>query len=328
MRRVALIYNPASGQHRARRAALIASAAAVFQNAALEVSVIPTQSAESIESQVQEAMADGCDTIVACGGDGTIHHVLQRMVGTSAALGVIPLGTANALAADLGLSRVPAKAAEMLLSASPVQVGVGRIFYRDREYRERSRYFVVAAGIGADAFFFAQLNPALKHRLGYMHYLIEAVRLWATHTFPAFSASFEQPGLSVPRSEAVSQILAVRVSNFGGFVRRLVPGAALSNELLKVIAFKTRSRLRYLHFMAAVGLACPGYSNVVELVDCASVECRELTASKTPVFVEADGELLGLLPARIEVVPRALNLLIPQQALETSSHTAVGVNKL
>ena len=311
MRRVALIYNPASGQRHARRVSQIAAAAAVFRDASLDVRVIPTRSAESIEQQVQEALADGSDTVVACGGDGTIHHVLQGMVGTSAALGVIPLGTANALAADLEISRDPAKAAKALLNARPVPVSVGRISYLDTERRDRSRYFIVAAGIGADAFFFAQLNPSLKHRLGYMHYLVEALRLWATHNFPLFSTAFTEAGEPVARTEEVSQVLAVRVSNFGGFVQHLAPGAAISNQTLKVIAFKTRSRLRYLGFMASVGLRRPAYSNLIELVDCVTLDCGELAGSQKPTFVEADGELLGHLPARIELVPQALNLLIP-----------------
>ena len=88
-------------------------------------------------------------------------------------------------------------------------------------------------------------------------------------------------------------------------------GWQAGNKTLKVIAFKTRSRLRYLRFMAAVGLARPSYSNVIELVDCVSLECREPEGSQSPVFVEADGELLGILPARMELVPQALNLLIP-----------------
>ena len=77
-------------------------------------------------------MRRGCDAILACGGDGTVHEVLQRMVGTDAALGVVPLGTANALAANLGLGRSPAKAVRKLLTALPVRVPVGKSLIRTR----------------------------------------------------------------------------------------------------------------------------------------------------------------------------------------------------
>jgi diacylglycerol kinase (ATP) len=231
------------------------------------------------------------------------------------------MGIANALAADLGLPASPEKAAKVLLAAIPVRVSVGRVFYHDMEGSSRSRYFVVAAGVGADALFFSRLDPWLKRRLGYKHYLLEVLRLWATHTFPLFAASFKETSSPTPRMEKVSQVMAVRISNFGGLVGNLVPGAAIHNDNLKVIAFKTRSRLRYLRFMAAVLFRRHTYSSTIELVECITVECRDLAQSvEAPSFVEADGELLGTLPVRIDVVPQALTLLIPPKLISRASH--------
>ena len=311
MRRAALIYNPASGQQPERRIGLIADVLAVFRGAGIEVKVIPTESPESAGRQAQEAVRDGYDTVLACGGDGTAHEVMQSLVGGSAALGVIPMGTANALATDLGLPRSPVKAAKMLLTAMPTRVSVGRVWFRDNADKERSRYFVVAAGVGVDGVFFSKLDSRLKQKLGYLLYLLEALRLGATHTFPLFRAFFFQAGNETPRSEKASQILAVRISNFGGLVNKLAPGAALGNDNLHVIAFKTRSRLRYLRFMVAVWFRRHTYSRTIELVDCSAVECSDLAGAEERSFVEADGELLGTLPVRIEVVPQSLTLLIP-----------------
>jgi diacylglycerol kinase family enzyme len=112
-----------------------------------------------------------------------------------------------------------------------------------------------------------------------------------------------------------SQLLAVRISNFGGLVGNLAPGASISNGKLRVIAFKTFSRMRYLRFLIAVLCGRHSYSRTIELVKCVSVECRNLEGSAEQLFVEADGELLGTLPVRIEVEPQALNLLIPAKAL-------------
>jgi YegS/Rv2252/BmrU family lipid kinase len=319
MRRAALIYNPASGQQPERRIGLIADVLAVFRGAGIEVKVIPTESPESAGRQAQEAVRDGYDTVLACGGDGTAHEVMQSLVGGSAALGVIPMGTANALATDLGLPRSPVKAAKMLLTAMPTRVSVGRVWFRDNADKERSRYFVVAAGVGVDGVFFSKLDSRLKQKLGYLLYLLEALRLGATHTFPLFRAFFFQAGNETPRSEKASQILAVRISNFGGLVHNLAPGAALGNDNLHVIAFKTRNRLLYLRFMVAVWFRRHRYSNTIELVDCAAVECRDMEGAKVRSFVEADGELLGTLPVRIEVVPQSLTLLVPQKPKRRTS---------
>jgi YegS/Rv2252/BmrU family lipid kinase len=319
MRRVALIYNPMSGQRPGRRAEQIADVAAVLLRAGIEVRVIATESPESAGRQAQEAVRGGCDTVLACGGDGTVHEVLQRMVGGTAALGVIPMGTANALAADLGLPASPVKAVKMLLDATPVRVSVGHLFYRSVEGGDRSRYFIVAAGVGADAFFFSRLDSRLKQRFGYVVYLVEAFRLWATYKFPMFTASFTESGRETPREVEASQLLAVRISNFGGLVGNLAPGASISNGKLRVIAFKTFSRVRYLRFLIAVLFGRHRYAHTIELVKCISVECRNREGSAEQLFVEADGELLGTLPVRIEVEPQALNLLIPAKALRRIS---------
>jgi diacylglycerol kinase family enzyme len=73
--------------------------------------------------------------------------------------------------------------------------------------------------------------------------------------------------------------------------------------------------MRYLRFLTAVLFGRHSYSRTIELVKCVSVECRTLEGSTERLFVEADGELLGTLPVRIEVEPQALNLLIPAKVL-------------
>jgi YegS/Rv2252/BmrU family lipid kinase len=315
IKRAALIYNPASGQQPWKRAARIAQAIAVLRSAGVEVETIATESPESAAEQARQAVRDGCDTIIACGGDGTVHETLQGLVGTTdAALGVIPMGTANALAADLGIPSAAAKAARSLLDAVPVRVPVGRVFYRDANGAERSRYFIVAAGVGVDAHFFSRLDSKLKQRFGYLAYLVEALRLWASHTFPMFRTSITD-ATGAQRSAEASQLLAVRISNFGGLVQDLVPGAALSNRHLRVVAIQTQSRLRYLRFMVAVWFRRHNYGRTIELIKASTVTCEELDGARAGTFVEADGELLGSVPARIEVVPDALTLLVPAASL-------------
>lgn len=319
MRRVALIYNPASGQHPQKRAAQIAAVVSVLERAGVEVNTIATESPESAGIQAQEAVRQGFETILACGGDGTVHESLQKLVGGTAALGVIPMGTANALATDLGMPSSPVKAVKALLTAVPERISVGRVFYRDNEGKDRSRYFIVAAGIGPDALFLSRLDSGLKQRFGYALYVVEAFRVWATHSFPMFAASILESGSSTPRVEEVSQLLAVRISNFGGLLNNLAPGAALVNSHLRAIAFKTRSRMHYLRFLLAVAFGRHKFSDRVELVKAVSVECSNLEGSKARLFIEADGELLGTLPVRIEVVHEALTLLIPQKAESSNS---------
>jgi diacylglycerol kinase (ATP) len=314
MRRVALIYNPASGQHSSRRGAIVEKAIAALREAGVDAEKLETQAPGSAGTLAREAIARGCDTIIACGGDGTVHEVLQALVGTEIALGVIPLGTANALASDLGLRVAPLTAVRRLLTAEPTLVPVGRISYRNGRGDTHSRYFTVAAGVGADALFLSRLDAGLKRRLGYILYLIEGFNVWVTHSFPLFEAEFDERASHRPRVVEVSQLLAIRIRDFGGVLHNLAPGATLHNEELRLVAFKTRSRFQYFKFLLAVMFKRQTFNGQIEILDAVSVICRPRNRSKARIFAEADGELLGHLPATLEIVPEAVHLLIPRKA--------------
>ena len=314
MRRVALVDNPASGLQSSRRHATVRAALEALQSAGIEVEHLTIDGPGSGSALAREAMARGCDSVIVCGGDGTVHEVMQALVGTRVALGVVPMGTANALASDLGLSKSPAKAIRRLLTARPVQVPVGRIFYRNADGTEGSKYFTVAAGVGADALLMERMDPARKRKWGYLLYVMEALRIWVSHPFPLFQARFTKIGNGRPHTVEASQILAVRVRSFGGVLGNLAPGATLHSDDLCLVAFKTRSRFRYLRFLLAVVGQRHTFSNEVELLKADTVECMAANGSSSRVYVEADGDVLGQLPARIEIASKMLTLLIPPDA--------------
>jgi YegS/Rv2252/BmrU family lipid kinase len=314
MKRIALIDNPASGQNAARRDAALQGAQAILRGSGAEAEIFSSHTPGAGVELAQRAMQEGYDTVLACGGDGTVHAILQSLVGSEVALGVIPLGTANALAADLGLAGTPAQVATTLLQAVPTRVRVGRVEYRDTEGSQASRYFLVAAGIGADALLMARMDPKLKRRFGYAVYLAEAFRIWATDPFPLFAASAVLNGNGDTRAVEVSQLLAVRIRTFGGALHELAPGATLRNGHLSLLAFQTRSRLAFLRFLLAVICRRHTFSCEVELLNALSVDCRPRKDSLASLYVEADGEVLGHLPARIEVSEETVMLLIPPRA--------------
>lgn len=315
MKQVALIYNPASGQYSSRRASALSKAVELLRSEGIEAEALETDGPGSAQNLARAAMRNRYDTILACGGDGTVHEILQCLVGTDVALGVVPLGTANALAQDLDLGTSPVAAVRKLLTAVPTKVPVGRVSYRDKAGNDRFCYFTVAAGVGADALLMASLDAGLKRRFGYALYLVEAARIWATNPFPLFRACFTPNGNRNETEVAeASQLLAVRVRSFGGVLRELVPGATLHEDKLRFIAFKTRSRMRFLRFLLAVVAGRHTFSKDVELIEATSVECRPRNGSKHPIYIEADGEPLGSLPARIEIAPEMLTLLVPPGA--------------
>jgi diacylglycerol kinase (ATP) len=311
MRKVALLYNPLSGRRHSRRVADVGSAASVLRNAGIEIITTPTKVAPGTSNLVRDAIAQGCDTIFACGGDGTAHDVLQGMVGTQTTMGIIPLGTANALAHDLGIPISPAGAAHAALSAKSRRISVAQVQYRDFAGNNASRYFTVALGIGTDARLFHDLDSSLKIRFGMLAYYAKAAWLWLMVAMPNFSVMLATEDRPL-RTADVSELLAVRIGNFGGVLRELAPGASLDRNDLRLVLFRTRSRLKYLRYIVRGMVGASWQISGIELIHRDRVQCQAAN-DDVPVYVEADGEILGTLPAEICMVPDAVNLLMPDR---------------
>jgi diacylglycerol kinase family enzyme len=114
----------------------------------------------------------------------------------------------------------------------------------------------------------------------------------------------------------VSQLLAVRIRDFGGVLRELAPGASLERDDLRAVLFRTRSRIAYLRYVMRGLLGARWNVPGIELVHCTAAACRDLALSlnagaRSRIFVEADGELLGTLPATITMIRDAVTLIAP-----------------
>jgi diacylglycerol kinase (ATP) len=314
MQKAALLYNPDSGSVR-RRHRELESALAVLRGGGVQADLVPTQSRDHAEAETREAIAAGCDTIFACGGDGTIHNIAQVLANTEVALAVLPMGTANALAHDLGLRRNVRAAAGAALLAAPRRIALGQVKYLDLQGNPAQRYFVVAAGVGVDAHLFYQLLAADKQRLGIAAYYAKAWHLWFTYPMTHFLAEYTEHGMDERRRAEVTELIAARIRNFGGVVQELAPGASLDRQDMRLVLSRTASRAAYLAYVTRGLLrqrwAVPG----IDLAYSTHVTCCPSPA-KTPqeqrkIYVEADGELLGTIPAEITVMPDALTLLVP-----------------
>jgi len=321
MRRAALLYNPDSGGSRVRRQAELESVLALLRGASVEAQLILTDSPAHAEEQARQAVLAGCDTVFACGGDGTIHNVIQVLANTRAALAILPLGTANALAHDLGLPTNIAAAARAALDAAPRRVALGRIEYLDLEGKPGARFFIVTAGAGVDAHLFYKLHAPAKQRMGMAAYYAKAWQLWFTHPMTRFLIEFAETGSDLPQRAGVTELMAVRIRNFGGVLQELAPGASLERNDLRLVFSRTASRLAYLLYVTRGLLRCSWKIPGIELAYSGRVSCQYLPAPssdgpprKQPrVYVEADGELVGTLPAEITIAPGALTLLAPSR---------------
>jgi len=313
MRKATLLFNARSGGQRSRREHYLREILKILGEGGVEATLIRTQSSADAAEQARQAILAGADTILACGGDGTVHDVLQGVAGSRVALGVVPMGTANALAHDLQIPMDPAKAAHAALQGAPRRVAVGQVTVRGFDGKPCTRYFTVAVGVGVDAHLFYKLNAGVKQRIGMAAYYLKAWQLWFTHRMGRFRVDWEA---GQPKSRhGATQVLAVRIGNFGGVLRELAPGASLDREELRLVVCHTASRIAYLNYVTRSFVRGSWTVRGVSLADSKEISCDYEPyghGTLNKIYVEADGELVGTLPAKIEIVPDALTILAPK----------------
>jgi diacylglycerol kinase (ATP) len=321
MRKATILFNPNSGPRGRKRDVELNHAIGVIQSAGVRAELTVCRSSQEATDHTRCAVADGSDTVFACGGDGTIHDVIQGLAGTPVALAILPFGTANALAHDLKIPFRPSAAAQAAVGGRLRRISLGRIEYQDFTGKSCARYFTVAAGIGVDAHLFYKLTAELKKRSGMAAYYLKAWQLWATHRMRHFEVEYAN-GNGLPQRALLTELLAVRIRFFGNILRELVPGAELDRNDLRTVMCRTASRNAYIQYVAGALLGRRWNIDGIDLVSCSEVLCRlpekddghtdgSNGSGSDHVYVEADGELLGRLPARITMVPEALSLVVP-----------------
>lgn len=320
MKKAALFYNPDSGGSRGGRQAELESVLGLLRKENVEAQLVLTHSPIEAQAQVRLAVQAGCDTIFACGGDGTINNVAQVLANTHVALAILPMGTANALAHDLGMPMKVMPAAQRLLHGVTRRVALGRVQYLDLNGKPGTRFFVVAAGAGVDAHLFYKLHSGTKQRMGMAAYYAKAWHLWFTHPMARFHIEFAETGSAERRRAEVTELMAVRIRNFGGVLQELAPGASLERDDLRLVFCRTASRFSYLFYVTRGLLRRRWRVPGIDLAYSERVSCTYMGAtdsaqgapqSGSKVYVETDGELVGTLPAEITMAPDALTLLAP-----------------
>lgn len=307
-----LLYNPVSGARIDYRTQAIAEVERMLRSTGAEVRKEPTRYAGSAGAQVRKAMDAGCDAVFACGGDGTVLDVLQGVVGTDAILGVVPLGTGNVLATDLNLPRNTSKAMQRLLSYEPRRVAVGKITCNDGTL---TRYFTVCGGVGVHAELIYRSTAKAKQARGPSAYYVAGFELLFRHEFVPFEIEYTDLAGEV-HSGQVLEIVAMRVSSFGGLLSRFRPGSGLdTNHFELILLHKSTRWAMFRYTLQAIAGGIKGedrrYGADVSFVRAQRVICKPNGEDSLRVRVQADGELLGIMPAEISLVPDALNLLMP-----------------
>jgi YegS/Rv2252/BmrU family lipid kinase len=293
-RQPVLIYNPAAGVSRRNPHVILQRTIAALSRVNLAPRLLPTSAPGEAGSLVQEAIRQGADLILVLGGDGTVNEVVQGLAHSKVPLGVLPGGTANVLAMELGLGSRSEPAARTLADFEPRPVALGQI-----SGSFGSRYFLLMAGAGLDANIVYEVSAGLKNAAGKLAY-------WAAGS-AAFFKRVEQ--LEVRVDDRVYQCgfaLISRVRNYGGDLE-IASGASLHDDDFEVVLFEGSNPLRYAWYMLNVALKRVQRIAGVTVLRAHHVEILTTTP------VQIDGEYLGRQTVTIEIVPGALQLLLPRR---------------
>jgi len=315
VRKILVLVNPTV---ESRRSWNLSTVVNVFESANVEVEVLKTGENRGAGEQARQAVAQGVDAVVVCGGDGTIFDVLQGLADSQVALGIVPLGTGNILAQNLKVPRNPIAAARWLLTAKPRTVSLGKITCF-ASGAEQSWFFASAAGMGAHAAMMQTARRYGKDRTGRSAYFAAGAALLLSYQVKAFD--IEVTALDgIVHKRRVSEVLAVRVAELNLWR----PGGDLSYPFLRIATVEGESRWRLaqasvqaLFFGGGSRDHCHGKNAAARYEDVLRVECRPIpgVSYDEPIAVEADGEILGVSRVKIEMSGASVNLLVQQDSV-------------
>jgi diacylglycerol kinase family enzyme len=288
-RSVHIILNPVAG---ARRPGLLLAVIERLSQAGVLVTVEETTGPGDATRLARAAVDRGnSDVIVAAGGDGTINEVARGLLGQGVPLGIVPLGTANVLALELGLRARAGDIADMLLSGPAHLIGTGLV---------EGRIFLMMAGIGFDGVVVHRINPLLKRLFGKGAFVWAGVKEWA-----------KGPGRDIRlivdgREKRAAWAIVINGRYFAG-PHVLSRGGDISQPGLTLFLFHNGGRFALIRYLIALGLG-----RVERLSDVEVLPMRMAHFfGPEGLEVEVDGDERGYLPQTIEQGTHFLRLVVP-----------------
>ena len=287
-KRILIIYNPTAGRFRLGR---FTKVMAELERLGCKLTVKRTTQRGDAESFARSADPTRVDAVVAAGGDGTISEVVNGLNGCGLPLGIIPLGTANVLAAEIGLSRCPQAIATVIADGARLRCHLGLA---------NGHLFMMMAGVGFDANVVKTVSPVLKRLIGKGAYVWAAIRELLRHAPDRYQVTLEG------RTTAAASVVIGKGRFYGGRYT-CTPDARLGRPSFQVCLFKSggrRATLKYiLKFLSG---------KIPWLEDVTLVETDQVRIEGRPGdFVQGDGDIIACLPLDVDIAQESLDLLVP-----------------
>lgn len=267
--------------------------------------ILETTVAEPGTAQAERAVQEGCDVVIAAGGDGTVRAVAAALVQTTAALGLVPLGTGNLLARNLGVAvnDVP-RSVRQALHGAERRIDMGRVQLRnDRTGVRGDHTFLVMGGVGLDAVVVAATKETLKKKFGWLAYSEAGVR--------SLPGKRQRMSISMDggpwQTRKVHSVLFANCGKLPGGIT-FIPDATIDDGYLDVVIASPRSMFGWLWVAAKVLFRHPGSIPVITYHRVRRVDVRVSEATGTQLDGDTSGDVTSL---SVDVVPGALMVRVP-----------------
>ena len=252
--------------------------------------------------------------VIACGGDGTINEIVNGLAGSDVPMALLPAGTANILAKELGMPWDIPHAAALIPSGEVRRIALGLAVPMNGNHSEampaNGRYFLSVAGAGPDGAIVNGVDEGLKKSAGIFAYWVEGMRQLFGYSFPEMRV-LSAGGNTRPRSSSSG-----RTAHYGGPFK-ITTGASLFENSFEFLTNSKRSRVSYLMCLPALWMGRLRSMDGIEAWKATETVCEP--AGSEPVFAQVDGEPVGRLPMAFRIVPDALSIVAPASPASTAS---------
>jgi diacylglycerol kinase (ATP) len=295
-----LIFNPIAGRARGLHPSTLERARKVLARDGIDSELAPTDGPGSGPELARRAVREHRHMVIVCGGDGTLNEVVNGLAGSAVPLALLPAGTANVFAKELGLPWNIERAASLIARSRFRRVALGHV--SATELGADGRYFLSLAGAGPDGVIVRAINQSLKNRTGTIAFWVEGFRQLALYSFPRFHVAIDKE-----KSEATLMIVG-RTKHYGGPFQITTRADLYGNDFELMLCAST-SRWKYLSYIPLLLAGQLRRAREIRFLRATDMLCEPI--SEEPVWVQVDGEPAGRLPAQFRIIPDALTLAVP-----------------
>ena len=286
---IILICNPAA---KSMSKGKIERACRLLEQKDYRVELLLTKQRGEAEQLAKDASKKAPFVIIAAGGDGTFNEVANGMAGSEIPMAILPLGTTNVLAKELGIPDTVEGALEVALNNTPKSVSLGKIAIV-LDSSPISRYFILMAGIGYDGETVFGINETFKKISGKGAYLYSGVKTLLRFAPDELAVTVDG------KTYTAFSVIVGNASKYGGNFK-VTPDARLTEPILDVCLFKGKKHVETFRYI--LGIVTGSH---LKFADVEYLKAREI-AIKGHAHIQIDGDYFGMTPAEISIVPNAL----------------------